>query len=66
MKLKIGQLVMAELGYDNIYHPQQFLGRIRKVYGKICDIEDLTKQKNIFRIKRDNIKPEAIRIHRVS
>ena len=64
MKLKIGQLVMAELGHVNIYHPQQFLGRIKKVYGKICDVENL--KGNIFRIKRNNIKPDAIRLHRVS
>ena len=64
MKLKINQLVLATLGHVNIYHPQQFLGRIKRVYGKVCDIEDL--KGNLFRIKRHNVKPDAIRLHRIS
>ena len=64
MKLKLGQLVMAELIYANIYHPKHFLGKIKKVYGKICHIEDL--KGNLFRIERKNVSPHSIRLHRVS
>lgn len=64
MKLKINQLVMAELVHVNIYHPKQFLGRIKKVYGKVCHIEDI--KGNLFRIERKNISPHSIRLHRVS
>lgn len=59
---KKGEQVIATLGHSNIYHPQTFIGRVKKIYLGMCDIADA--KGNIFRIQNTNIN-RVLRMHKV-